>query len=94
MITVWKVYILLSQKSRKTYVGSTDDFQRRFVQHNNGEVKSTKFGRPWVPIYLEFYPKEVDARLREQYLKSSSGRRYLKTVLDEIINKWAFSSVG
>ena len=91
---MWKVYILLSIKFKKTYVGSTNDFNRRLNEHNRGKNRSTKLHRPWIPIYIEFYPSEIEARLREQELKTSTGRRYLKKVINNIIEKWTGSSTG
>ncbi|MFA4941620.1 MAG: GIY-YIG nuclease family protein [Patescibacteria group bacterium] len=91
---MWVVYIIYSKHKNKTYTGSTNNFKRRFTQHNKGEVEATKLYKPWIPIYLEFYPNEKSARNREKELKTSPGRRYLKKVINNIINEWAYSSVG
>ena len=91
---MWIVYIIYSNSGGKTYIGSTDNFKRRIIQHNKGEVRATRLNKPWTPIYLEFYPEEKAARAREQELKTAPGRRYLKKVVNNIINKWAYSSVG
>ena len=43
-------YLLISNDSRRTYIGATIDFQRRLRQHNGeivGGAKATKRGRPW-----------------------------------------------
>jgi putative endonuclease len=91
---MWLVYIIYSKKVNKTYTGSTNNFKRRYFEHNSNIVYSTKNKGPWVPIYIEFYPDEKSARERERYLKSTSGRRYLKKEINYIINKWRRSSVG
>ncbi|MBI5728400.1 MAG: GIY-YIG nuclease family protein [Candidatus Magasanikbacteria bacterium] len=91
---MWKVYILLSIYHRKTYVGSTDNLDRRMAQHNSANVRSTAHYIPWTLIYLECYPTEQDARNREKELKSASGRRYLKKAINHIIEIWAGSSTG
>ncbi|RJQ26535.1 hypothetical protein C4577_03200 [Candidatus Parcubacteria bacterium] len=44
---MYYVYILQSLKDNKTYVGYTDNFERRFEQHNSGRSKSTKHRSPW-----------------------------------------------
>ena len=74
-------YVLQSQKDRKLYTGVTNNFQRRFNQHNAGEVLSTKRRRPLEMIYYEACLNEQDARSREKYLKSGMGKRYLKNRL-------------
>ena len=46
----WWVYVLVSDASDRTYVGSTVDPARRLHEHNGrlkGGAKSTRAGRPW-----------------------------------------------
>lgn len=86
---MWSVYILLNNKKNKTYIGSTNNFKNRIEEHNRSKVISTKNQGPWIPIYLEFYPDEISARERERKLKTSAGRRYLKKIINDIIEKWA-----
>jgi putative endonuclease len=64
------VLSLHSQKSggSKT-IGSTNDLRRRLLEHNKGEVESTKFRRPFELRYYEAFFKESDARKREHSLK-------------------------
>lgn len=85
---MWIVYIIFSRMKKKTYVGSTDNFQRRLMQHNNNEVFSTKGFGPWQPIYIELYKNQASARNREKILKTTAGRRYLRKVINDIINDW------
>jgi putative endonuclease len=65
-------YILKSKKDEHLYIGSTNDFKRRFKEHNDGFVRSTKYRRPFEVIYYEAYKSEKDARKREQNLKLRS----------------------
>lgn len=76
------VYILQSLRDNSLYTGSTNNLKRRFFEHNNGESKSTKSLRPWKLIYYESYLIEKDARKREVFLKSGSGKRYLDKQLN------------
>ena len=62
-------YILKSKKLKKLYLGHTNNLQKRFVQHNQGLVKSTKSYLPWGIIYYEAYFSKEDAVHREQNLK-------------------------
>ena len=77
----WYVYVLLSKKANKWYIGSTRDLRKRILSHNAGENRSTKYGVPWKVIYCEISLDKKDARAREKYLKSGMGRRYLKNRL-------------
>ncbi|MEX2341008.1 MAG: GIY-YIG nuclease family protein [Candidatus Paceibacterota bacterium] len=38
------IYVLKSLKDNELYIGSTSNLKRRFVEHNAGDVKSTKPG--------------------------------------------------
>lgn len=77
----WYVYVLLSKKALKWYIGSTRDLRKRILNHNAGKNRSTKHGVSWKIIYCEISLNKKDARAREKYLKSGMGRRYLKNRL-------------
>ena len=46
-------YVLQSKKDKNFYVGWTNDLQKRFSTHQNGEVRSTKYRLPMKLIYYE-----------------------------------------
>ena len=72
------VYILKSINFSKTYVGITDNIERRLSQHNNGDSFYTKRYLPWEIVHKEEHSDRIEARKREKYLKSAAGRRYLR----------------
>jgi len=72
------VYILRSEKDKKFYIGSTSDIIKRLKAHNAGRVRSTKSRRPVKLIYKEEYETVTEARKRENVLKTSKGRRWIK----------------
>ena len=74
-------YVLQSLKDNKWYTGSTRDINRRIEEHNSGKVQSTKGRQPFKLIYYEACLNEHDARIREKYLKTAWGKRYLKNRL-------------
>ena len=78
------VYILQSFKDEKLYVGHTDDLKRRFREHNNGLVPSTKKRVPLRIVYYEACNILEDALERERQLKTGFGRAYLKRRLRDI----------
>ncbi|MEN8252446.1 MAG: GIY-YIG nuclease family protein [Patescibacteria group bacterium] len=80
---MWYVYVIQSQKNPNWfYKGSTSDLNRRFIQHKNGEVQSTKFYRPLRLVYYEAYLSESVARKRESSIKNSGS--VWKPLMDRI----------
>ncbi len=77
------VYILLSQKDNKLYVGCTCDLEQRLLDHNSGKVYATKLRRPLVRIYHEEFQDKGDAFNRERFLKTLWSARFKKKILDE-----------
>jgi putative endonuclease len=78
------VYILISDKDHKSYLGSTDDVVRRSSEHFDGKVTSTKHRRPLRLVYTEELESLLEARAREKYLKTRQGRRELKKIFLEL----------
>ena len=72
------LYVLLSEKDNRTYVGSTSNFEKRLSLHNSGRVKSTKHRIPFKVLFTEEFEALKEARKRELYYKSGAGRRKLK----------------
>ena len=71
-------YILKSEVARKTYVGHTQDKEKRLKQHNRGQNIYAKRFKPWTMIYFEEFLTREDAFKREKYFKSAAGRRWMK----------------
>jgi len=69
------VYVLKSLVSKKSYVGFTNNLGRRLKEHNEGKGSFTKKYKPRKVVYFEELENYVEARRREKYLKSASGRR-------------------
>mgnify|MGYP001569077403 CR=1 FL=1 len=74
---IFWVYVLVSLKDSKRYIGYTEDINKRLKQHNNGEVISTKNRTPFKLIYLEGCLNQEDALRREGYLKKTGGNIFL-----------------
>jgi putative endonuclease len=68
------VYILLSEKDNKRYIGCTENLDRRLTEHNSGLVKSTKNRRPLKLIHFEKFISKSDAMKREKKIKSKKGK--------------------
>jgi putative endonuclease len=77
------IYVLFSLKDQKLYTGYTTNLTNRINQHHSGLVTSTKNRRPLILIYWEGCLNQSDATRREKYLKSGSGKNYIKNRLKE-----------
>ena len=75
------VYVLKSEKDGNNYVGFTGNLRKRLNEHEKGLVKSTANRQPLKLIYFEACLNQQDATKREKYLKTSWGKRYLKSRL-------------
>jgi len=72
------VYVLRSLKDGNFYTGLTRDLRARLELHNSGKVSSTKNRVPFELVYWEGCLNEHDAAMREKYLKTAWGKRYIK----------------
>lgn len=78
-------YILQSTKDKHLYTGCTEDLRKRFKEHNDNLVISTKSRGPFKLIYYEASLNKDDAFARERYLKSGMGKRYLRNRLKRFL---------
>ncbi len=71
------VYVLESLKDGERYICYTSNLKKRLEEHKKGLSFSTKFRLPFKPIYFEGCLNSEDAKRREDYLKTTQGRRFL-----------------
>ena len=75
------VYIL-ENPEKAWYIGFSADLDTRLKNHNSGEGgRTTKQSKNWKLIYYEAYLTKMDATGREKFLKSGSGRMFIKKQL-------------
>ena len=79
------VYVLQSLKDGMFYTGYSNDLKRRFAEHSSGAVSSTKYRLPMKLVYYEACCDQKDALHREKYLKTTWGKRYLKTRMKQYL---------
>jgi len=73
------VYILESVHfQQQRYAGITDDLKQRFSDHNAGKSPHTRKFKPWNLVAYTGFADEQTARAFEKYLKSGSGKAFLK----------------
>lgn len=80
------VYVLASEKDGCFYTGYSHNLEKRILEHNSGSVYSTKHRRPLKLIYFEGSLNQKDATQREKYLKSGSGKIYLRNRMKQYFN--------
>ncbi|MBT4516507.1 MAG: GIY-YIG nuclease family protein [Candidatus Komeilibacteria bacterium] len=79
------VYILLSLRDKRFYIGQTNNLERRLSEHNQGKNISTFVRRPLELIFYEAYLNKKDALRREKYFKTTKGKTTLKQMLKEYL---------
>jgi len=86
-------YVIRSKIDGKYYTGATKDLRKRLNEHNAKKVFSTKHRAPFELIYYEACMDEIDARVREKYLKSGMGKRYIKNRLKRFLSLTGFTLI-
>ena len=77
----YTVYAIKSQKDGRIYVGMTSNLKKRIIEHNSRKTRSTKAYVPWVLIFTEICSDRPNARIREKYWKSGTGKEQLKKLV-------------
>jgi len=82
---MYHVYVLKSQSSSKIYIGSTNNLERRVIEHNSFRQNIAHFTRknagPWTIVYKEKLNDKRSALKREKELKSFRGREFIKNII-------------
>ncbi|MEI2750850.1 MAG: GIY-YIG nuclease family protein [Ferruginibacter sp.] len=77
------IYVLYSHSAQKYYVGMTKNLQQRIKEHNAGKSTFTAAYKPWILIYSETEESYSTARIREKYLKSAAGKKFVEKVINK-----------
>jgi putative endonuclease len=75
------VYTLLSLRDFSIYTGLTNNLSQRLQEHMRGIVSATNIRIPFKLVHYEYFVNLEDAKAREQFLKSNTGRAQLKESL-------------
>ena len=85
---VYFVYILLSLRDQKMYVGCTNDLTKRLERHSDGHVLATRNRRPLELIHYEKFENKGESFQRERFLKSLWGAREKKKILEKYKSRY------
>ena len=72
------VYILRSQRDKSSYVGITENIQKRLLEHNTGSAKYSSGKKPFILVWFCGFREETKAQLFEKYLKQGSGHAFAR----------------
>lgn len=76
------VYVLKSLSNSRHYIGSTGDLERRLKEHNSNKTTSLKNKGPFMIIHQKSFQTYIEARKREQLIKSYKGGNAFKKLLE------------
>ncbi len=79
------VYTLLSLRDYTLFTGLTTDLKTRIQEHARGLVHSAEMRIPFKLIHYEYFVNLEDARERQMYLKTGTGRAQLKEILNRTL---------
>ncbi len=77
------VYILQSSKNKSYYIGSTENIERRLLEHNSGKTKSLKHLLPVSLVFKEVAASPAEARKLELKLKKYKNRAILEKIIND-----------
>ena len=81
----YTVYAISSIAKNYIYVGFTKELETRFDRHNIGLNKTTAPYAPFQLLLTELVGSDrEEARVREKYWKSGTGKRKLRILRDEL----------
>ena len=76
---MYYVYSIKSLSKKYIYIGLTNNYKRRIEEHQKGKEKTTRPYRPFKILLIEKFDTRIQARAREKYLKSGSGKEWIKS---------------
>jgi predicted GIY-YIG superfamily endonuclease len=74
---MYTVYVIEDESGRR-YKGMTKDFDRRLKEHKRGHTQTTRSMKNLRVVFIKEFEMFEHARAFELYLKTASGRRFLK----------------
>ena len=84
---MYYVYILWSKEDKKFYIDYTEDLDRRIQEHKNGQCHTTLRMKKPTLVFYEMFQSQIDAKRREEYFKTTKGKKTLKLMLRESLKE-------
>jgi putative endonuclease len=74
---------VLKGETGKRYIGITQNLPRHLQEHRSKKSKGGQILGHFFVLHTETFPDYKAARLREKFLKSGQGRKWLKALESE-----------
>ena len=96
IMQVFTTYILLSSSKNRYYVGHSNEIDHRFIEHNSGQTKSTKYGIPWKLVFTKDFSTKSEAVQLEIKIKKRGAERFLNDLkkINSSISAWRLCRQG
>jgi len=75
------VYIIQNGVDGKYYIGSTNDLERRLIEHKRKNVYSTKNFMQINLVFSQKYDKDIEGRMMEKKLKRFKRRDFIEKIV-------------
>ncbi|MCX6353200.1 MAG: GIY-YIG nuclease family protein [Bacteroidetes bacterium] len=81
---MYYLYILYSETSDLYYVGYTNDYERRLIEHNTSDKNTfTSKHRPWeLAAAFSISDNEAEAMMIEKFIKKQKSRKFLEALIN------------
>jgi putative endonuclease len=81
---MYTIYAISSINRNYIYVGLTSNIEERLKRHNAGYEKTTRPYAPFTLLFEETAEDRKQARLREKYWKSGTGKERLRLLRKQL----------
>ncbi len=76
------VYILQSLKNDRFYIGSTNNLEKRLIEHNQGKSTYTNLTKPFKIIFSQEFDNLSIARKIEYKIKSFKSKKVIISIIE------------
>ncbi len=77
------LYILESQKNGSYYIGCSKNVDKRLKQHNSGQVKATRYKRPYKLVFKQEFDSIDIAHKAELKIKSWKRKDFIEKIISD-----------
>ena len=83
---MYTVYAIARIHRKYVYVGLTTNLEARLIRHNKGLEVTTKPYAPFILVFTEAAIDRAEARAKEKFFKSRSGKRIIYHTIQKNFN--------
>ena len=81
------IYIIYSAKLNRYYVGTTDDVNKRLLEHNTGFYEETYVvkGIPWTLVLFYSCESSDKAYKLKKFIEKMKSRKFIEKIIDNFL---------